>query len=87
VPTFVNGVVSRSQRGGSPTVVNLSFLERKTDFDTLMMEVIRSSGMSVITIATLHNIREDGILFIAHVFNFLRSPVPCFNIEGGSRFE
>jgi hypothetical protein len=28
VPTFVDGGVSRGQRGGSPTVVNLSFLDR-----------------------------------------------------------
>jgi hypothetical protein len=30
VPTFVDRGVSRDQRGGSPTVVNLSFLDRKT---------------------------------------------------------
>jgi hypothetical protein len=29
VPTFVDRGVSRGQRGGSPTVVNLSFLDRK----------------------------------------------------------
>jgi hypothetical protein len=29
VPTFVDGGVSRGQRGGSPTVVNLSFLDRQ----------------------------------------------------------
>jgi hypothetical protein len=29
VPTFVDRGVSRRQRGGSPTVVNLSFLDRK----------------------------------------------------------
>jgi hypothetical protein len=29
---------------------------------TLMMEAIRSSGMSVLTRTTLHNIQEDGIL-------------------------
>jgi hypothetical protein len=28
VPTFVDIEVSRGQRGGSPTVVNLSFLDR-----------------------------------------------------------
>jgi hypothetical protein len=28
VPTFVDRGVSRDQRGGSPTVVNLSFLDR-----------------------------------------------------------
>jgi hypothetical protein len=28
VPTFVDRGVSRCQRGGSPTVVNLSFLDR-----------------------------------------------------------
>jgi hypothetical protein len=28
VPTFVDRAVSRDQRGGSPTVVNLSFLDR-----------------------------------------------------------
>jgi hypothetical protein len=28
VPTFVDRGVSRGQRGGSPTVVNLSFLDR-----------------------------------------------------------
>jgi hypothetical protein len=30
VPTFVDIGVSRGQRGGSPTVVNLSFLDRDT---------------------------------------------------------
>jgi hypothetical protein len=29
VPTFVDRGVSRGQRGGSPTVVNLSFLDRQ----------------------------------------------------------
>jgi hypothetical protein len=29
VPTFVDRGVSRGQRGGSPAVVNLSFLDRK----------------------------------------------------------
>jgi hypothetical protein len=29
VPTFVDRGVSRGQRGGSPTVVNISFLDRK----------------------------------------------------------
>jgi hypothetical protein len=32
VPTFVDRGVSRGQRGGSPTVVNLSFLERSRYF-------------------------------------------------------
>jgi hypothetical protein len=32
VPTFVDRGVSRSQRGGSPTVVNLSFLDRSRYF-------------------------------------------------------
>jgi hypothetical protein len=30
VPTFADRGVSRGQRGGSPTVVNLSFLDRNT---------------------------------------------------------
>jgi hypothetical protein len=30
VPTFVDRGVSRGQRGGSPAVVNLNFLERST---------------------------------------------------------
>jgi hypothetical protein len=30
--TFVDGGVSRGQRGGSPTVVNLSFLDRSRYF-------------------------------------------------------
>jgi hypothetical protein len=29
VPTFVDSGVSRGQRGGSPTVVNLSYLDRE----------------------------------------------------------
>jgi hypothetical protein len=29
VPTFVDRGVSRGQRGGSPMVINLSFLDRK----------------------------------------------------------
>jgi hypothetical protein len=32
VPTFVDRGVSRGQRGGSPTVVNLSFLDRSHYF-------------------------------------------------------
>jgi hypothetical protein len=32
VPTFADRVVSRGQRGGSPTVVNLSFLDRSRYF-------------------------------------------------------
>jgi hypothetical protein len=33
VPTFVDRGVSRGQRGGSPTVVNLSFLDRSRYFE------------------------------------------------------
>jgi hypothetical protein len=29
VPTFADSEVSRGQRGGSPTVVNLSFIDRE----------------------------------------------------------
>jgi hypothetical protein len=32
VPTFVDRGVSRGQRGGSPTIVNLSFLDRSQYF-------------------------------------------------------
>jgi hypothetical protein len=32
VPTFADRRVSRGQRGGSPTVVNLSFLDRSRYF-------------------------------------------------------
>jgi hypothetical protein len=32
VPTFADGEVSRGQRGGSPTVVNLCFLDRSRHF-------------------------------------------------------
>jgi hypothetical protein len=32
VPTFVDRGMSRGQRGGSPTVVNLSFLDRSRYF-------------------------------------------------------
>jgi hypothetical protein len=32
VPTFADRGVSRGQRGGSPTVVNLSFLDRSRYF-------------------------------------------------------
>jgi hypothetical protein len=32
VPTFVDRGVWRGQRGGSPTVVNLSFLDRKSNY-------------------------------------------------------
>jgi hypothetical protein len=32
MPTFVNRIVSRGKRGGSPTVVNLSFLDRSRYF-------------------------------------------------------
>jgi hypothetical protein len=32
MPTFVDRGMSRGQRGGSPTVVNLSFLDRSRHF-------------------------------------------------------
>jgi hypothetical protein len=32
VPTFADGGVSRAQRGGTPTVVNLNFLDRSRYF-------------------------------------------------------
>jgi hypothetical protein len=38
VPTFVERGVSRGQRGGSPTVVNLSFLDRKFIYKTVCIE-------------------------------------------------
>jgi hypothetical protein len=36
VPTFVDRGVSRGQRGGSPVVVNLSFLDRKITIITIL---------------------------------------------------
>jgi hypothetical protein len=32
MPTFIDGGVSRGQRGGSPTVVNLNFLDQSRYF-------------------------------------------------------
>jgi hypothetical protein len=37
VPTFVGRGVSRGQRGGSPTAVNLSFLDRNKDIQETEM--------------------------------------------------
>jgi hypothetical protein len=46
VPTFVNRGVSRGQRGGSPTVVNLSFLERSCCFFFQVAPHLSSQGLS-----------------------------------------
>jgi hypothetical protein len=43
VPTFVDRGVSRGQRGGSPTVVNLSFLDRI--YETLGSNLRRSKPL------------------------------------------
>jgi hypothetical protein len=39
VPTFVDRGESRGRRSGSPTVVNLSFLDRTLDFQVLIIKV------------------------------------------------
>jgi hypothetical protein len=46
VPTFVDRGVSRDQRGGSPTVVNLSFLDRSRYFFFPVTPHLFSQGMS-----------------------------------------
>jgi hypothetical protein len=59
--------VSRGQRGGSPTVFNLSFLDRDTAsvvpnspiLVTLMKEALSSSETSVLTRATRSHRREN----------------------------
>jgi hypothetical protein len=64
--TFVDRKVSRGQRGGSPTVVNLSLLDIKFRSSpilfTLMMEAMFSSETSVPARDTPCNISEDVIL-------------------------
>jgi hypothetical protein len=44
VPTFADRVVSRGQRGGSPTVVNLSFLDRSRYFSFKYLLIYPHNG-------------------------------------------
>jgi hypothetical protein len=46
VPTFVDRGVSHGQRGGSPTVVNLSFLDRSRYFFFQVASHLSSKGLS-----------------------------------------
>jgi hypothetical protein len=46
VPTFVDRGVSRGQRGGSLTVVNLSFLDRSRYFFFQVAPHLSSQGLS-----------------------------------------
>jgi hypothetical protein len=46
VPTFVDRGVSRGKRGGSPTVVNLSFLDRSRYFFFQLAPHFSSQGLS-----------------------------------------
>jgi hypothetical protein len=46
VPTFVGRGVSRGQRGGSPTIVNLSFLDRSLYFFFQVTPHLSSQGLS-----------------------------------------
>jgi hypothetical protein len=46
VPTFADRGVSRGQRGGSPTVVNLSFLDRSRYFFFQISPYLCSRGLS-----------------------------------------
>jgi hypothetical protein len=47
VPTFVDRGVSRGQRGGSPTVVNLSFLDRIMQFNFVSFPIPSCRTMSM----------------------------------------
>jgi hypothetical protein len=55
VPTFVDRGVSRGQRGGSPTVVYLSFLDRRSYF-------LSSSSSFILT-------RAEWTLFQTHCYS------------------
>jgi hypothetical protein len=46
VPAFVDRGVSRGQRGGSPTAVNLSFLDRSHYFSFQVAPHLSSQGLS-----------------------------------------
>jgi hypothetical protein len=46
VPSFVDRGVSRGQRGGIPTVVNLSFLNRSRYFPFQVAPHLSSQGLS-----------------------------------------
>jgi hypothetical protein len=46
VPTYVGRDVSRGQRGGAPTAVNLSFLYRSRDFFFQVAPHLLSQGLS-----------------------------------------
>jgi hypothetical protein len=46
VPTFVDRGVSHGQRGGSPTVVNLSFLNQNRYFSFQVAPHLSSQGLS-----------------------------------------
>jgi hypothetical protein len=46
VPTFADRGVSRGQRGGSPTVVNLNFLDQRRNFFFQVVPHLSSQGLS-----------------------------------------
>jgi hypothetical protein len=66
VPTFVDGGVSRGQRGGSPTVVNLSFLDRSRYFYTpseqwyINKNIILLNIINCLACHLRHSVSETG---------------------------
>jgi hypothetical protein len=63
VQTFVDRGVSRGQRGGSPTVVNLSFLDRSRYFFFQVAPHLSSQGLSgpLSKLCYLENLAAVGI--------------------------
>jgi hypothetical protein len=81
VPTFVDRGVSRGQRGGSPTAVNLSFLDRSRYFsfkylliypnNLLACTLYKSQYTTIENVQTLRRILQD---FSALIYETLLHP-------------
>jgi hypothetical protein len=58
VSTFVDRGVSRGQRGGSPTVVNLSFLDRLT---TISLSKWLSTRLTCLPLYDIVSVKQDKL--------------------------
>jgi hypothetical protein len=64
VSTFVDRGVSRGQRGGYPTVVNLSFLDR------FLYNMIHNSGTKSHSFAARLKTENGGTIIETHLYNY-----------------